>query len=219
MHIDVISDTVCPWCYIGKRRLEQALALRPDRQVAVRWRAYQLDPSVPPEGVDRKAYIQAKFGDNPQRKQMAEALAKYGADVGIPFAFDRIERTPNTFNSHRLIRWAASAGVQNEMVEVLFRRYFVDGEDLGRAETLLGATEEVGMDVNLVAELLGTDADMDLIAREIGLARQIGVEGVPAYVVDDTYLLIGAQDPEVLAHALDRAEARRTQMQTAAPEA
>ncbi len=219
MHIDVISDTVCPWCYIGKRRLEQALALRPGRPVAVRWRAYQLDPSVPPEGVDRKAYIQAKFGDNPQRKQMAEALAKCGAEVGIPFAFDRIERTPNTFNSHRLIRWAASAGVQNEMVEVLFRRYFVDGEDLGRAETLLGATEEVGMDVNLVAELLGADADMDLIAREIGLARQIGVEGVPAYVVDDAYLLIGAQDPEVLALALDRAEARRAQMQTADPEA
>src|SRR5215467_6202917 len=121
MQIDIVSDTVCPWCFIGKRRLARALAMRPEVEAQVFWRPYRLDPTIPKEGVDRKAYLKAKFGDGPRNSAMGEALRSEGASEGIAFAFDKIARTPNTLDSHRLIRWAASAGRQDEIVERLFK--------------------------------------------------------------------------------------------------
>ncbi|HWA30723.1 MAG TPA: DsbA family oxidoreductase, partial [Rhizomicrobium sp.] len=146
MQIDIVSDTVCPWCFIGKRRLEKALALRPEIEFDVRWRAYRLDPSIPPEGVDRKEYMRAKFGDNPNRLAMQEALNQAGESEGIAFAFDRILRSPNTLDSHRLIRWSATAGVQNEIVERLFEAYFEEGRDIGNHDILTEIAAEAGMD-------------------------------------------------------------------------
>jgi predicted DsbA family dithiol-disulfide isomerase len=205
MQIDVISDTICPWCYIGKRRLERALRLRPQIAFDVRWRPFQLDPTTPAEGVDRKAYIERKFGSSDKVRPIHAALLKAGEDEGIPFAFERIARTPNTINSHRLIRWSHSMGVQDAVVELLFRRYFVDGADIGRVETLVDIAAEAGMDAELVEELMNSDADRELVEREDSLARKIGIQGVPTFFVGGRILITGAQDAESIARTIDRA--------------
>ncbi len=215
MQIDVVSDTVCPWCYIGKRRLEQALAMRPDVEFDVRWRPYQLDPAVPPEGYDRKAYLAAKFGDAGRLSAMSQAIREHGAGVGLDFAFDRIARTPNTLDSHRLVRWAASVGVQDAVVEALFRAYFIEGRDVGDRPTLVEIAAACGMDAELVEELLGSQADADLVRREVGLAAEMGVSGVPAFVIDNRFLMVGAQDPERLLFAIDKAQSDRGQRSAA----
>jgi predicted DsbA family dithiol-disulfide isomerase len=205
MQIDVISDTICPWCYIGKRRLERALRLRPQIAFDVRWRPFQLDPTTPADGVDRKAYIERKFGSSDKIRPIHAALLKAGEDEGIPFAFEKITRTPNTINSHRLIRWSHSMGVQDAVVELLFRRYFVDGADIGRVETLVAIAAEAGMDAELVEELMNSDADRELVEREDSLARKIGIQGVPTFFVGGRILITGAQDAETIARTIDRA--------------
>jgi len=207
MKIDVISDTVCPWCYIGKRRLERALSLRPQMSFDVRWRPFQLDPSTPPEGVDRKSYIERKFGSSEKIKPIHTALLKAGEDEGIPFAFEKITRTPNTINSHRLIRWSHSMGVQDAVVELLFRRYFVDGADIGQISTLIQIGADAGMDAELVEELMNSDADRENVEREDSLARKIGIEGVPTYLIGGKSLVSGAQDAEMLVRVIDRVAA------------
>jgi predicted DsbA family dithiol-disulfide isomerase len=204
MQIDVISDTICPWCYIGKRRLERALLLRPQIEFDVRWRPFQLDPTTPPEGIDRKTYIERKFGGSDKIRGVHSALVEAGAAEGLAFAFDKIARTPNTINSHRLIRWSHSMGVQDQVVELLFRRYFMDGADIGQIATLKEIGAEAGMDPELVEELLNSDADRELVEREDSLARKIGINGVPTYLVGGKVLVTGAQDAEHLVHVIDR---------------
>src|ERR1700691_2206349 len=154
MQIDVVSDTICPWCFIGKRRLARALAERPDVEFDVRWRAFRLDPTIPPEGVERRAYLKAKFGDGERPKAMSEAIRAAGEGEDIAFAFERIARTPNTIDSHRLIRWAGNEGLQDEVVEALFKAYFEDGRDIGNLDILVEIAGETGMDTALVADLL-----------------------------------------------------------------
>lgn len=207
MQIDVISDTVCPWCYIGKRRLERAMRLRPQIAFDVRWRPFQLDPTTPPEGVDRKAYMERKFGSSDKIKPIHNALLKAGEDEGLPFAFEKITRTPNTINSHRLIRWSHSIGVQDAVVELLFRRYFMDGADIGQISTLIEIGTEAGMDAELVEELLNSDADLEKVVHEDTMARKIGIQGVPTFLIGGKMLVSGAQDAEVLARAIDRVAA------------
>jgi predicted DsbA family dithiol-disulfide isomerase len=203
MQIDVISDTVCPWCYIGKRRLERAMRLRPQIPFDVRWRPFQLDPATPPEGVDRKAYIERKFGSSDKIKPIHNALLKAGEDEGIPFAFEKITRTPNTINSHRLIRWSHSMGVQDQVVELLFRRYFTEGADIGQIATLVQIGADAGMDAELVEELMNSEADLERVQHEDNMARKIGIQGVPTYLVGGKTLINGAQDAEVLVRAFD----------------
>jgi predicted DsbA family dithiol-disulfide isomerase len=204
MQIDVVSDTVCPWCFIGKRRLERALLMRPDLDVDVRWRAYRLDPTVPTEGVDRKAYLRAKFGDSPRTQAMGEAIRAAGAGENIAFAFEKIARTPNTLDSHRLIRWAGSTGQQDQVVELLFKAYFEDGKDLGDRDVLTSVAEAAGMDSVLVAELLSQDADRAIVEREDALAHEMGISGVPTFIFANKYLISGAQDPETIVRVIDR---------------
>ena len=204
MQIDVISDTVCPWCFIGKRRLDAAVAQRPDLGIQGNWRPYQLDPNVPREGVERRAYFRAKFGDGERVKGMSETLVTYGAELGIAFAFDKAEMRPNTIDSHRLIRWASSVGVQDAVVEALFKAYFEQGRDIGDAAVLTSVAADCGMDAELVEELLASDADRELVLREAGLAGQMGVQGVPAFVLEGKYVLVGAQDTDVLLRVFDK---------------
>lgn len=205
MQIDVISDTICPWCYIGKRRLEQALSLRPSMTFEVRWRPFQLDPSTPVEGVDRKRHLEQKFGSLEKLKPVQAALEAAGREVGIAFNFESIARTPNTLNSHRLIRWAHSLGLQDEIVEGLFRAYFVEGLDIGDTKVLAQIGDVVGMDGELVEELLNSDADVESVTQQDSMARKFGVQGVPSFLLGGRTLVMGAEDAETLASMIDRA--------------
>jgi predicted DsbA family dithiol-disulfide isomerase len=216
MQIDVISDTVCPWCYIGKRRLERAIRLRPQIQFDVRWRPFQLDPTTPKEGFERRAYIERKFGSTDKVRPIHMALLEAGKAEGIAFAFEKIVRTPNTINSHRLIRWSQSTGVQEAVVELLFRKYFVDGADIGDIEVLAQIGSEAGMDRELVEELLRSDADLEKVEHEDSMARKIGINGVPTYLVGGKVLVTGAQDAENLVHVIDRVAAELEPAQVSA---
>lgn len=212
--IDVVSDAVCPWCYLGQKRLDQALAAAPEIEASVRWRPYQLDPAIPAEGLDRKAYMEAKFGDTGRLEAAHERLIALGLEAGIAFAFDRIEVAPNTLDAHRLIRWAAGSGdadAQGKVVRRLFEAYFEDGRDIGGPEILVGIAGDAGMDAALVETLLATDADRDAVRGEIETARRMGVTGVPCFLLDGRYAVVGAQDTAVLADAIRRvAQAKAT---------
>jgi len=201
--IDIVSDAVCPWCYIGKRNLEAALADLPDLDVEVRWRPYQLDSTIPPEGLDRRAYMQRKFGA--RIDEIHERLKQAGAAAGLDFAFDAIARSPNTLDAHRLIRWAASAGAQDAVVERLFHDFFVAGKDIGDRAVLIEAARACGMDPAIVADLLAGDADKDTVGEEIASAQHIGVTGVPFFILDGKFALPGAQPPDVLKRAIGKA--------------
>lgn len=207
MFIDVVSDTVCPWCYIGKKRFDTARTERPDIEMEVRWRPFQLDPTIPPEGVDRREYLEAKFGKNRSR-EVGDAIREAGEDAGISFAFDKIDRSPNTFDSHRLIRWSASAGCQNEIVDILFRRYFEDGEDIGDRKVLVDAAQEAGMDHELVAYLLLHNKDAELVAKEASQAREMGISGVPTFLFQGAYAVMGAQEVTGYLRAIDKVQAK-----------
>lgn len=205
MQIDVVSDTVCPWCFIGKRRLARALAMRPGVEAQVFWRPYRLDTTIPREGVDRRAYLKAKFGDSPRTAGMGEVIRSEGAGEGIDFAFDKIAKTPNTLDSHRLIRWAGGAGIQDDMVERLFKAYFIDGRDIGDAAVLTDIAAEAGMDRDLVGDLLAKDSDLAVVEREAGMANQMGISGVPTFIFDSRFMISGAREPEILTRIIDKA--------------
>ena len=205
MQIDVVSDTVCPWCFIGKKRLERAIALRPGVSFNVCWRPYRLDPTIPKDGVDPRAYLKAKFGDGPRMQSTGEIIRAEGSSVGIKFSFEQIERSPNTLDSHRLIRWAASAGVQNEVVEQLFNAYFVEGRNIGDLQVLVDIARESGMDAEIVSGLLESDADRALIEGEDRLPHEMGISGVPTFIFEDRFMLSGAREPEVLVRVIDKA--------------
>ncbi len=203
MQIDIISDTVCPWCFIGKRRLEKALAQRPDMDFEILWRPFQLNPDMPKDGMDRREYLEAKFGGRERAKQIYAHIENAGREEGIAFEIEKIARTPNTIDSHRLIKWAGTAGVQDAVVEALFKAYFLDGEDIGDPAVLTAIAEQTGMDSDLVASLLQDDSDVEQTRAEDTMARQMGVSGVPCFIIGRKYAVSGAQDPSVLVQAFD----------------
>ena len=208
MQIDVISDTVCPWCFIGKRRLMRAMALRPHIAFDVKWRPYRLDPTIPKGGMDRQAYMRAKFGDDPMKiVEMHKLIAAEGAKDGIEFDFAAIRRRPDTLDSHRLIRWAEANGVQDEVVERLFIAYFENGEDIGDIRVLADIADLSGMDGVEVAEMLEGDTDSALVEREDQIAHEMGVTGVPAMIFGGKLAVSGAREPEMLAVVIDRVAA------------
>jgi predicted DsbA family dithiol-disulfide isomerase len=202
--IDVVSDVVCPWCYLGEKRLEMALKEAPQR-VGLRWRPYQLDPTIPEGGLDRAEYMEKKFGKSGRLQSVHDNLTRLGADVGIPFAFDRIKRAPNTLDAHRLIGWANSAGVQGKVVDRLFKAYFVEGRDIGDRDVLIDIAGECGLDAKLVEKLLAEGADAELVREEIAQAQAIGVSGVPFFIFAGRLGVPGAQDPSVLVRAMAQA--------------
>jgi predicted DsbA family dithiol-disulfide isomerase len=202
--IDVVSDVVCPWCYLGKKRLEHALALEP-QPIEVHWRPYQLDPSIPKGGVDRRAYLTNKFGNDGRIEAAHERLGALGAEEGIAFAFDRIARAPNTLDAHRLIRWAFLSGAQDKVVDRLFGLYFEEGRDIGDRALLIEAARECGMDAKVVEKLLAEGADEDEVRAEIAQAQQLGVTGVPFFIFAQRFAVPGAQSADVLTAAIDRA--------------
>lgn len=205
MIIDVFSDTVCPWCFVGKRQLERAVDAWQGPPPEIRWRAFQLTPGMPAEGMPRDEYLQRKFGtadSGPLFGRVRDA----GREVGIAFAFERIPRSPNTLDSHRLIRRAAALDRQDVMVEVLFRGYFLDGRDIGDRDELARLAGEAGLDPATTRDWLETREDVQAVRDEDAEARELGVSGVPFYVISRRYAVSGAQPPEVLLQAFARAE-------------
>ena len=205
--IDVVSDVMCPWCYIGKRRLEAAVAALPDAALDVHWRPFQLDATIPPEGMDRRMYLERKFGGAEAAERVYAPVRAAGEAEAIPFAFDRIRRSPNTINAHRLIRWAGQAGLQEEMVERLFRLYFIEGGDLTDISVLAKAAAEAGMEHEVAERLLASEAGIAEVRADIEAAQNMGITGVPTFIVGGRYAVVGAQPADVLADAIAKARA------------
>lgn len=201
--IDVVSDVICPWCFLGKRRLDKALAQIDGVEVMVRWRPFALDPTIPPEGLDRTEYLTRKFGAE-RLATLHDPLIQAGALDGVPYNFDAITRTPNTLDAHRLIRWAHTAGLQHEMAERLFMAYWNEGKDVGDRAVLAAEAGATGINAQQIAELLDSDQDVAEVKAEIQHASNIGVTGVPTFIFAQSYALVGAQSPEVLADAIGR---------------
>lgn len=203
--IDVVSDVVCPWCYLGKRRLEAALKGEGEGETLIRWRPFQLDATIPPEGLDRKAYMRAKFGDGPRLAEAHARLKMLGAEAGIGFDFEAIQRSPNTLDAHRLIRFATQAGAADAVVERLFADYFERGRDIGDRAVLEEAARDCGLG-DVSARLDGEEGAQE-VRQEIEAAQRMGVEGVPFFIFAEKYALSGAQSVEVFEQALAQARA------------
>jgi predicted DsbA family dithiol-disulfide isomerase len=194
--LEIYSDVVCPWCYLGAANLMRALGELEAHPFAIRWRPFLLDRSIPPEGLDRDAYIRARFRDPRRLDEPHARLTAMGRDVGIDFRFDRITRAPSTVDAHRLIRWAEPEGLQTRTAMALFARYFEAGEDVSDRRVLCDAAVEAGMDGAVVAQLLAGDADRAEIRAEAETAEAMGVTGVPTFVLGGRYAASGAQPPE-----------------------
>ena len=210
VRIDVISDVVCPWCFIGKRRLESALDLWRSRsadapEIEVAWHPFQLNPDLPREGIDRRAYLEAKFGGGTRTAEIYERVRAVGRTVGIDFAFDRIRQQPNTLDAHRLIAWSQAQGRVEDVVERLFRAYFLDGRFIGDRDVLTSVAGEAGLSVDAAKAYLDTDEGAAEIAASDGRLRELGVGGVPFFIFAGRIGVSGAQEAPVLLDAIDQA--------------
>lgn len=204
LSVDVVSDVVCPWCFIGQKRLDKAIAAAGDVEVHVRWRPFQLDPTIPPQGKDRRDYMLGKFGSEERIREIHARIEPLGEAEGINFAFDAIKVAPNTLDAHRLIRWAGaiSEEVQNRLVRRLFQINFEEGGNLGDHAVLIEAAREAGMDVAVVEALLPSEADMEDVRNEITTASRMGITGVPCFLIEGKYAVMGAQDAATLTDAI-----------------
>jgi predicted DsbA family dithiol-disulfide isomerase len=203
--IDVVSDIVCPWCFIGKRRLEKAIALKPEIPVEVRFRPYFLNPWIPREGISREEYLTAKFGSPERYRSIAGRVAQAAAAEGLTYAVDGIKRQPNTLDCHRLILWAGAIGHAAGMKQRLMDLYFTEGADLTDRDVLVKAAADCGLDAGLVRQRLGGDDDVERVSREAESAKESGIEGVPCFIFGGLVAVSGAQAPEHLAQAIERA--------------
>jgi predicted DsbA family dithiol-disulfide isomerase len=205
--LDVVSDAICPWCWIGKHQLERALAFvaPEDLRFTVHWRAFQLNPNLPREGVDRLAYRAMKFGSFERAAERDAEVAAAGARVGLSFRHDLIARTPNTLAAHRLIRFADREGVQNAVVEALFRAYFTEGRDIGDPAELAACAASTGLNPHAVEGLLASEEDAAAVLGEDAAARSAGVNGVPSFFLDGRHLFTGALPAERIIEALRQA--------------
>jgi predicted DsbA family dithiol-disulfide isomerase len=207
--IDVVSDVVCPWCFIGKRRLEKALALKPDIPVEVRWHPYFLNPWVPREGISREEYLVTKFGSVERYKGIAQRVAAAAAAEGLTYNVDSIARQPNTLDAHRLILWAGNTDDPARMKQRLMELYFTEGADLSDPEVLVKAAIDCGMDGDAVRKLLASDTDVERVTQAAEQAKEAGIDGVPCFILGGAFAVSGAQAPEYLADAIERAATQR----------
>lgn len=205
LKIDIIVDTVCPWCYVGKKRFDRALEIRPQPDIQVGWRAFQLNPEMPREGMDRRTYVTEKFGGIERARSIHSSLMSAGEEEGIRFNFNEIEKTPNTIHSHRLVRYAAEHGLQTPVISAIFDAYFLNGRDIGEPDVLAAIAESTGLDFDDTLAFLESDRDIETILAEDELARRLGVNGVPCFIVNRKYAVSGAQSPEVLVQVFDLA--------------
>ena len=212
MHIEVIFDTICPWCYLGKRRLEGALYLRPNISPNITWSSFLLNPNVPIGGIDYQDYLNARLGNEIRANQISSSIQKLGKSSGIEFCFDKLEKIPNTFDAHRLIRYASRLGRGNEMVESLFKAYFIKGFDTGNRTVLFNLAEEIGINRSAISSYFYSDEDIEYIREQNVRAQNIGINGVPAFIFDGQISISGAQEPHVIGRLIEVAEERGRQI-------
>ena len=212
--LDILSDPICPWCYIGKANLDRALEAHPDHPFEIEWHPFQLNPDMPEAGMDRRDYLEAKFGGKEQAVQVYARIAEAAEAAGLEIDFGAIQRTPNTLDAHRLIHWAGLEGRQTPVVAAMFRAYFKDGRDLGDVDVLADIADSAGLDAAMMRQLLQGDADKDDIRARDAWAREKGVTGVPTFIVGQQHAVPGAQPAElwgqVIAEILE-GEAQETQ--------
>jgi len=201
--LDIISDPICPWCYIGKANLDRALAARPDHPFALEWHPFQLNPDMPREGMDRRAYMEAKFGGRDGAVKAYAPVVEAAEKAGVELNLAAIERTPNTLDAHRLIHWAGLEGRQTPMVSALFAAYFREGRDIGDREVLCDIADGLEMDAAMVARLLEGDADLEEIRGRDAWTRERGVTGVPTFIVAGHHAVPGAQPPHLWEQVID----------------
>jgi predicted DsbA family dithiol-disulfide isomerase len=202
--IDVVSDVICPWCFLGKRRLDKALALIPGVKAEIIFRPFFLDPTIRWEGLDRREYMTAKFGEE-RLKTIHDPLIKAGKEDGVPYHFDKITRTPNTMDAHRLLRWAMVEGKQPDIAEALFMAYWSEGRDVGDHQELADIAEAHGMNREVVLKTLTSEQDKAEVLAETTQAQKMGVTGVPTYIINRKYGVVGAQSAELLAEQIKKA--------------
>ena len=215
LNVDVVSDVVCPWCYVGKRHLDLAMAQMPDVSFDVRWRPFQLNPQMPREGMGREEYMAKKFGAGGPTKNFYEALENTGKGLGIDFQFEKIQFAPNTLDAHRLIHWASGGenkniAAQSRLATRLFEVYFVEGGDVGNRDVLIDVARALGMNGELVGELLGSERDVEAIREQVGVAGKMGITGVPCFIIENKHAVMGAQKPEALVEAFESAIAEKS---------
>ncbi len=200
--LDIMSDPICPWCYIGKAHLDKALADIPDHPFTIEWHPFQLNPDMPPEGMDRRAYLEGKFGGKEGAIRAYAPVVEHAEKAGLKIDFEGMQRTPNTLNAHRLIHWAGIEGRQTAAVSALFTAYFVETRDIGDTDVLADIADAIEMDAAVVRKLLQSDADRDDIAARDSHARKMGVNSVPTFIVDNRHAVPGAQPPELWAKVI-----------------
>ncbi|WP_417782569.1 DsbA family oxidoreductase [Terasakiella pusilla] len=205
MYLDIYYDTICPWCLIGKKRLELALQSRGQVSLKLRWKPFLLNPNMSPDGMDRQTYLEHKFGGTQRAKRVYDVIASTGLENGIDFKFDKIKYTPNSVNSHRLVNFAETYDLDQKMVERLFNAFFMEGLNIGDTACLIELAREVGLDADAVRSFLQSDAQKDAVMASDREARELGVHGVPAFVARDRYVISGAQDPKILGKFIDTA--------------
>ena len=195
--LDVLSDPICPWCYIGKTHLDKALEAEGDHPFVIEWHPFQLNPDMPEDGMDRREYLERKFGGKENAVKVYGQIADHAEQAGIEIDFAAIKRTPNTVNAHRLIHWAGIEGKQNDVVDALFSAYFKEGRDIGDIETLADIADGIGMDASVVTRLLKSDEDLSAIKDRDTHSREMGVNSVPTFIVGSRHAVPGAQPPEL----------------------
>ena len=203
MRIDIISDTVCPWCYVGKRHLEQAMSQRPDVDIQMHWQPFQLNPDMPMEGADRKSYWRKKFGDEQRIAAMTQRLVDIGQDLDLAFAFDKIQIQSNTLKSHVLLHWQDGQSVQNELKEAILNAFFMQGLDIGDDKVLVKIAEKCGLDSGVAQAVLVDQKRFDAVRELDSQARKMGISGVPTYFFEGQSPLVGAQPVDALVEAID----------------
>lgn len=196
IQIDLFSDVICPWCFIGKRRLERALNQRSNSDVDINWRAFQLNPDMPKNGMLRDHYLEAKFGGPDRAKTIYDNIRKTGETEGIEFEFEKIQKTPNTVLAHRLITWSKDQKISDLIVESLFKAYFYEGRDIGSLETLKEILEDSNIDTESFVRYAKSDEGIDQVANDTRYAYSNGITGVPCFIFDKKYSISGAQEPE-----------------------
>ncbi|GGL74164.1 DsbA family oxidoreductase [Wenxinia marina] len=201
--LDILSDPLCPWCYIGKANLDRALESRPLHPFVIEWHPFQLNPDMPAGGLDRREYLEAKFGGRDKAVEAYANVQRHAEAAGLSIDFGRIERTPNTLDAHRLIHWAGLEGRQTAAVTALFRGYFVEGRDIGVRQVLTEIAAGIGLDAGLIERLLAGDGDREEIAARDAHSRQAGVTGVPTFIVAQRHVVVGAQPPDLWQSVID----------------